>query len=44
MWGLPHVRWETIPPRLALPERCVIELAPDADATERFWRAYEALP
>jgi 2-succinyl-5-enolpyruvyl-6-hydroxy-3-cyclohexene-1-carboxylate synthase len=44
MWGLPHVRWATIPPRLALPERCVLELAPDADATERFWRAYEALP
>jgi 2-succinyl-5-enolpyruvyl-6-hydroxy-3-cyclohexene-1-carboxylate synthase len=44
MWGLPHVRWDAVPADPVSPERCVIELTPDADATGRFWRAYEALP
>jgi 2-succinyl-5-enolpyruvyl-6-hydroxy-3-cyclohexene-1-carboxylate synthase len=42
-WGLPHHRWETVPRAPALPDRCVIELVPDAAATDRFWRAYDAL-
>jgi 2-succinyl-5-enolpyruvyl-6-hydroxy-3-cyclohexene-1-carboxylate synthase len=44
MWELPHLRWDAIPPDPRLPDRCVIELAPDPEATERFWHAYEALP
>jgi len=43
MWHLDYVRWETVPAGVALPERVVVELVPDADATERFWRAYDAL-
>ena len=44
MWGLAHVPWDTVPVDSALPDRCVIELAPDAEATGRFWRAYDELP
>ena len=44
MWGLAHVLWNTVPADAVLPDRCVIELVPDAGATERFWRAYDALP
>ena len=44
MWGLAHVRWDSVPLDSALPDRCVIELVPDAGATKRFWRAYDALP
>ncbi|MDH5198725.1 MAG: 2-succinyl-5-enolpyruvyl-6-hydroxy-3-cyclohexene-1-carboxylic-acid synthase [Gemmatimonadota bacterium] len=43
MWGLHHLRWDAVPDSSRLPERCVIELAPDPDATMRFWRAYDAL-
>ena len=44
MWDLPHVRWESVPSRPDLPDRCVIELVPDPGATGRFWNAYDALP
>lgn len=43
MWGLDHQRWETVPAAAQLPERCVIELAPDPDATLAFWRAHDGL-
>jgi 2-succinyl-5-enolpyruvyl-6-hydroxy-3-cyclohexene-1-carboxylate synthase len=43
MWNLPHERWERIPPAPRLAERCVIELAPDREATARFWRTAERL-
>jgi len=44
LWRLPHLLWDAVPATMDLPERCVIELRPDAAATERFWRAYDALP
>jgi 2-succinyl-5-enolpyruvyl-6-hydroxy-3-cyclohexene-1-carboxylate synthase len=43
MWGLAYQRWDAVPPVTALPDRVVIELAPDAAATDAFWRAYDAL-
>lgn len=43
MWDLAHVRWDTVPAHPDLPDRCVIELAPDPAASDRFWRAYDAL-
>jgi 2-succinyl-5-enolpyruvyl-6-hydroxy-3-cyclohexene-1-carboxylate synthase len=44
MWGLPYVRWETVPSNPELADRCVIELVPDPAASARFWGAYDALP
>jgi len=43
LWGLEYARWDTIPADATLPDRVVIELVPDAEATDRFWRAYDAL-
>jgi len=43
MWDLEYVRWDAVPESTVLPDRVVIELVPDADATDRFWRAYDAL-
>lgn len=43
MWNLPHVRWDGRVGADALPDRCVIELVPDADATTRAWAAYDAI-
>lgn len=44
MWGLAYRRWEQVPATPDLPDRCVIELVPDPAASDRFWRAYDALP
>jgi 2-succinyl-5-enolpyruvyl-6-hydroxy-3-cyclohexene-1-carboxylate synthase len=43
MWDLAYQRWDAVPSSAALPDRVVIELAPDAAATDAFWRAYDAL-
>ena len=43
MWGLEHLRWDAVPDSPRLPDRCVIELVPDPNATTQFWRAYDAL-
>jgi 2-succinyl-5-enolpyruvyl-6-hydroxy-3-cyclohexene-1-carboxylate synthase len=43
MWGLAHERWEGVPKRPRLAERCVIELVPDPAATARWWQALDRL-
>jgi 2-succinyl-5-enolpyruvyl-6-hydroxy-3-cyclohexene-1-carboxylate synthase len=43
MWDLAYQRWDTAPSGAALPDRVVIELAPETAATDAFWRAYDAL-
>lgn len=41
MWKLGYVCWERVGPEGPASTRGVIELRPDAAATERFWKAYE---
>jgi 2-succinyl-5-enolpyruvyl-6-hydroxy-3-cyclohexene-1-carboxylate synthase len=43
MWGLAYRQWDEVPPDGALPDRVVIELTPDAAATDAFWQAYDGL-
>jgi 2-succinyl-5-enolpyruvyl-6-hydroxy-3-cyclohexene-1-carboxylate synthase len=43
MWKLAYQRWETVPSSTDLPDRVVIELLPDPDATGRLWNAYDQL-
>jgi 2-succinyl-5-enolpyruvyl-6-hydroxy-3-cyclohexene-1-carboxylate synthase len=43
MWNLAYERWDTIPDGASLPDRVVIELVPDANATARFWDGYDRL-
>jgi 2-succinyl-5-enolpyruvyl-6-hydroxy-3-cyclohexene-1-carboxylate synthase len=43
MWSLAYRRWDEVPGHAALPDRVVIELTPDAAATDAFWQAYDGL-
>jgi len=43
MWHLDYRHISTVPRDEPWPQRVVVELAPDAEATERFWRAYDAM-
>jgi 2-succinyl-5-enolpyruvyl-6-hydroxy-3-cyclohexene-1-carboxylate synthase len=43
MWDIAYQRWDVVPSEAALPDRVIIELAPDTAATDAFWRAYDAL-
>jgi 2-succinyl-5-enolpyruvyl-6-hydroxy-3-cyclohexene-1-carboxylate synthase len=43
LWGLAYHHWTGVPGTTPRDDRCVIELAPEPDATERFWRAYDAM-
>lgn len=38
LWGLAYQRWTEIPERISMQERTLIEITPDNDATERFWK------
>ncbi|MDZ4660970.1 MAG: 2-succinyl-5-enolpyruvyl-6-hydroxy-3-cyclohexene-1-carboxylic-acid synthase [Pseudomonadota bacterium] len=40
MWDLPWSRWEKIPNQFEESQPTVIELAPDRDATHRFWDSF----
>ncbi len=41
MWGLSHVRCDTIPTRDEWPDRTVVEIVPDREQTGAFWRAHD---
>jgi 2-succinyl-5-enolpyruvyl-6-hydroxy-3-cyclohexene-1-carboxylate synthase len=43
MWGLAYRKWDEVPRDGALPDRVVIELTPDAAATDACWQAYDRL-
>jgi 2-succinyl-5-enolpyruvyl-6-hydroxy-3-cyclohexene-1-carboxylate synthase len=43
MWGMAHARWESVPSAADLPDRVVLEIVPDGEATTRFWNAYDRL-
>jgi 2-succinyl-5-enolpyruvyl-6-hydroxy-3-cyclohexene-1-carboxylate synthase len=43
MWQLEYQRWDTVPSDARLQDRVVIELCPDADATDRFWQGLDEL-
>ncbi len=43
MWGLNYESWERVPPAISLEGPTVIELIPDANETEMFWKKYEEL-
>ncbi len=43
MWDIAYQRWDVVPSEAALPDRVIIEVAPDTAATDAFWRAYDAL-
>ncbi len=43
MWQLAYERWDTVPDTASLPDRVVIEVVPDSEATARFWNAYDRL-
>jgi 2-succinyl-5-enolpyruvyl-6-hydroxy-3-cyclohexene-1-carboxylate synthase len=41
MWDLPYELWTEVPAGWDGPKHAVIELKPDAEATARFWDAYD---
>jgi 2-succinyl-5-enolpyruvyl-6-hydroxy-3-cyclohexene-1-carboxylate synthase len=43
IWNLPYLKFDHIPSEIELPEKCVIEITPDAEASRRFWQKYETL-
>ncbi|MEO8217259.1 MAG: 2-succinyl-5-enolpyruvyl-6-hydroxy-3-cyclohexene-1-carboxylic-acid synthase [Acidobacteriota bacterium] len=43
LWNLPFEHWSSVPDRISLPDRVVVELTPDIISTERFWRRYDEL-
>lgn len=43
MWRIPYERWERVPAKPTLPDRAVIELAPDAVASRRLWEQYDRM-
>ncbi len=43
LWGLEYERWEEIPAVVTAPSSRIVEIVPDAAATERFWKRYSAL-
>ena len=40
MWDLPWARWQSIPSQFEEAQPMIIELAPDKDATQRFWESF----
>lgn len=43
LWKLNYHQWHSVPALPALSGHCLIELRPDAEATDRFWKAYDLL-
>jgi 2-succinyl-5-enolpyruvyl-6-hydroxy-3-cyclohexene-1-carboxylate synthase len=43
MWNWSHQTWTEIPEDMTLPSKVVIELSPDPEQSEVFWREYRAL-
>lgn len=43
MWNMGYEQWTGIPQRFSSEESTIIEVIPEADASQRFWKAYEEL-
>lgn len=43
LWGMDYEKWEQIPPRIRHSDRRLIEIVPDAAASERFWKKLGAI-